>query len=577
MGTRIYISSTFEDLEPYREAVQRALRKMQKEVVAMEDYVARDDRPLAACLADVETSDLYVGIFAWRYGFIPSEDNPDGRSITELEFRHAVAQGVPCLIFLLSEDVVWKPSCLDSHTGEGEAGRRISELRQELQEQRVAGFFESPDHLASLVQSAVSVSLDERRDDSAARREDIFLHPRELTHPHLIAYAEADRALVDRLVDAQPQGGLLLVPEPILFATDAADFERLEGVARRGECASVVLSPRTLNRFEENSEGSHKVLSLLRARTGCLDALCSDAASVDRAARSFPFDRLYDMSQLSTVDLARLLVGEAADDSRKIGLPYVIVAMTRSEAEQLDQQPELIEMALDLQARERFESLRQALSDHGHASLGAHYGERRESWRPFVSSAAGGDRPLEGLLGEVVDRLGSANRPQLRGRRLKPQLYPFDALVDQDPALRPIYGEIAEAGCLVIVDELSIYHPRISRAAMQLFGRRQVAVVTISPLDPRSLPPYALLERELSRSLGFAFDRFDRDLDPQCEVGVGDARQLKRWLFSNLPATASKLFEPEPARARLRSFARELELEDDRSLASELYSEGGGL
>ncbi len=40
-------------------------------MIAMEDYVATDQRPTEKCLADVAASDLYIGIFAWRYGYIP--------------------------------------------------------------------------------------------------------------------------------------------------------------------------------------------------------------------------------------------------------------------------------------------------------------------------------------------------------------------------------------------------------------------------------------------------------------------------------------------------------------------------
>lgn len=590
MGTRVYISSTFADLELYREAVHRALRKSRLEVVAMEDYVARDDRPLSACLADVAKADVYVGIFAWRYGFVPEEDNPEGRSITELEYRHAVDQKIPCLIFLLAEGVPWVLDFTDSHTKEGEAGERIAALRRELGDEHVVSFFENPDQLASRVQSAVGNQIADAREELVAPRRDAVLHPREITHPLLLAYADADRAVVDRLTAARPRG-VLLVPEGLLFARDAAELERLEGCARRAERAAVALSAPILNRFAEDPATSRRVLSVLRARTGRLDAFCGDAASVARAEATAAFDAVHDLSALGNAELARLAASGAAAGGRAIGLPYLVVAMTREEAEQLDRQPELIEMALDRPARERFESLRRQLDDGGRVAFTARYGESRESWRPFdaapagdpdagdpdagVPAAAGPD--VATLLGEVVERLGTANRSQLRGRRLKLQLYPFDALIEQDAVLRPVYGDVASSGCLVIVDELSLCHPRISRAASQLFGLRQVAVATVSPLDPRRLPPYQLLEQELSRSLGFAFDRFDRDLDPQCELGVGNARRLKRWLFSSLPETASRLFEPEPAPARVRDFARELGLEDDRSVASELYSEGGGL
>ena len=66
---------------------------MRHDVIAMEDYVATDQRPIEKCLADVATSDLYIGIFAWRYGYIPPEKNPDHKSITELEYRKAHSDG----------------------------------------------------------------------------------------------------------------------------------------------------------------------------------------------------------------------------------------------------------------------------------------------------------------------------------------------------------------------------------------------------------------------------------------------------------------------------------------------------
>ena len=70
----IYLSSTYSDLIEHRNLVYRALRRMHHHVIGMEDYVATDQRPLDKCLADVGASDLYIGIFAWRYGFVPEEE-----------------------------------------------------------------------------------------------------------------------------------------------------------------------------------------------------------------------------------------------------------------------------------------------------------------------------------------------------------------------------------------------------------------------------------------------------------------------------------------------------------------------
>jgi hypothetical protein len=49
--------------------------------------------PLASCVAEVAHSDLYVGTFGWRYGFVPQE--AEGRSITEDEYEAATAAGIP--------------------------------------------------------------------------------------------------------------------------------------------------------------------------------------------------------------------------------------------------------------------------------------------------------------------------------------------------------------------------------------------------------------------------------------------------------------------------------------------------
>jgi hypothetical protein len=40
---------------------------LRHDVIAMEDYVATDAYPLHKCLADVASSDAYVGLIGWRY------------------------------------------------------------------------------------------------------------------------------------------------------------------------------------------------------------------------------------------------------------------------------------------------------------------------------------------------------------------------------------------------------------------------------------------------------------------------------------------------------------------------------
>ncbi|MDZ7292298.1 MAG: DUF4062 domain-containing protein [candidate division KSB1 bacterium] len=92
---KVYVSSTYLDLQDYRRQVSSVIRRMGHEDVAMEYYVAEDQRPVDRCLSDVAACDLFVAIYAWRYGWTPSENNPEQLSITEMEYRQAERLGNP--------------------------------------------------------------------------------------------------------------------------------------------------------------------------------------------------------------------------------------------------------------------------------------------------------------------------------------------------------------------------------------------------------------------------------------------------------------------------------------------------
>jgi HEAT repeat protein/GTPase SAR1 family protein len=145
---RIFVSSTFKDLEECREKVRLSLKRIGHEDIAMEYFVAEDRRPLDKCLEDVTTCDLYVGVFAWRYGYVP---NGYDKSITELEYLKAVEARKECLVFLLHEDAYWPSKFVDI----GKGGEKIRALRNELSSKYIVSTFKSADELASLVVAAV--------------------------------------------------------------------------------------------------------------------------------------------------------------------------------------------------------------------------------------------------------------------------------------------------------------------------------------------------------------------------------------------------------------------------------------
>ena len=67
---------------------------------AVDSYLPDSDTARESCLDDVGTCDLYVLILGHRYGFQPPDENPDGLSVTHLEFRRAGECDIPRVALL---------------------------------------------------------------------------------------------------------------------------------------------------------------------------------------------------------------------------------------------------------------------------------------------------------------------------------------------------------------------------------------------------------------------------------------------------------------------------------------------
>ena len=94
---KIFIGSTYQDLINERQAVEKAIIRLKEKVpVAMEFFGSSPDTPLVTCMKKVAESDIYIGIFAHRYGFIPAGFE---HSMTELEYRKAIELHIPVLIY----------------------------------------------------------------------------------------------------------------------------------------------------------------------------------------------------------------------------------------------------------------------------------------------------------------------------------------------------------------------------------------------------------------------------------------------------------------------------------------------
>jgi hypothetical protein len=137
--TRVFVSSTYLDLKDHRAVVDATLNQMGHSFRGMEYIGSRPYEPKRACFNEIGNCDIFVGIYAHRYGWIPRGATT---SITEQEFDRAKALGKPCYCYKVSPSYPWAPDMM-----ERDAESKLLVFLKKVSE-LVRSEFTTPDDLA---------------------------------------------------------------------------------------------------------------------------------------------------------------------------------------------------------------------------------------------------------------------------------------------------------------------------------------------------------------------------------------------------------------------------------------------
>ena len=146
---KVMISSTVIDLPRHRKEVRDACLQQDMFPLMMEFLPAASEDARTISLQKVDEADIYLGIFANRYGYIPRGYRT---SITEMEFRRAVERDIPVMIFIMHRDHPVKVKEIET----GDGAEKIKRLKEELERKHVVNYFKSPEELWSMVINSLS-------------------------------------------------------------------------------------------------------------------------------------------------------------------------------------------------------------------------------------------------------------------------------------------------------------------------------------------------------------------------------------------------------------------------------------
>lgn len=147
---RIFLSSTKEDFEQARKDIIKFLGVLRSDLIAMEVFGSDESKPVDYCLKQVRKCNIFIGIYAERYGFV---DTSIGKSITELEYIEArkmleAGKLKALLIYVIDSKAQWPLNLIDR---DAQKIAKLSEFKQKLISSHMVSFFFKSDDLPFLI------------------------------------------------------------------------------------------------------------------------------------------------------------------------------------------------------------------------------------------------------------------------------------------------------------------------------------------------------------------------------------------------------------------------------------------
>jgi hypothetical protein len=140
----LFLSSTTEDLDAHRQAIQRSLVGLDFLYRGMEYFDARSETARNVVLNELARCDVFVGLIAFRYGSI---DEISGLSFTELEYQTARTAKIPTMMFVVDQNFPMREGDRESD----EQRAKLALFKASVKESLVHKTFTTPDDLAGKV------------------------------------------------------------------------------------------------------------------------------------------------------------------------------------------------------------------------------------------------------------------------------------------------------------------------------------------------------------------------------------------------------------------------------------------
>lgn len=569
----IYISSTVDDLTEERATALR-IASMHGRVVMTR---GADIAPVVQkCIDDVRGCDVYVGIVGLRYGWPPPiPSNAELKSITEMEYD-ACGETIPRLVFVKERRSIKAVSPFMD-----DALAPVLAFRKRVQEGIAHTAFPFDDDDKENEQQHFSLKLDQAL--AAAKVEFKRLwsdsggamggggRPRkDLLRAVALVGVTGDDDAIERARQVDDPG----------FACTSLPLNKpeweveLDRCLRAGQSACLLIGPAGLDRLIAEKEAALAAvladaklcarpifLALAGVAPDKPPGSWSDGVPIE--VKALPWSAQDAQAVLGSVIRAidnrepRLEpIGNADLDAlrqrlyamatlrsplQKVALPIVIATPDRAEISALLEAGRPAFEGYPDKSVRRFRKDELARLERALKRADPGWADRSYADERLLARCFGPRHPpaLELVLDAIRNineaGIGTRERRLLQRMRIVPRLYRFDDLIGGDKARSATVLDAALAGALVVIDELSLLHPRLLSAVEPLLDQPRTAAVSIGASDPTHSDTDQLLNKLSFLNVGEFLRRFVTERDPRCEVAVNSVQRLERWIRMVIP------------------------------------------
>jgi hypothetical protein len=155
----VFISSTYEDLRPERDAALRAVLEAGHTPAGMELFAAGSASQLETIKTWIDSCDAYMLILGGRYGSIEPDSNT---GYVELEYDYALSMGKPVFAIVLSGNAREAKARELGTKATDEHGSRLNEFRKRVLTKIAANIEDTKDLRAETFKALAEIS---QRDD----------------------------------------------------------------------------------------------------------------------------------------------------------------------------------------------------------------------------------------------------------------------------------------------------------------------------------------------------------------------------------------------------------------------------